>query len=96
MKELHWSELLNFRVFQETVQAILEIKFSNIISEILIEERRFLFEGGSTTEMEVKPQNDSASSKASLFYRLPSQRYKRVSKVLYQTCFVVCNYHFLT
>ena len=70
---IFFSNYLN--MLQETVQAILEIKFSNIIVEILVEEKDALFKGGEKSEkMEGEVAAPKIASKPSIA-KLPSQKY---------------------
>ncbi|XP_076819456.1 rho GTPase-activating protein 26-like isoform X2 [Clavelina lepadiformis] len=71
---------------QETVQSILEIKFSNIIVEILIEERQLMFGGGEDENFGNNIGNASPkpSAKPTYIARLPSQRLKQRPRGMYE------------
>ena len=63
---------------QETVQSIMELKFTNIIVEILIEEYDSLFDAGEDPRAKDREQRKSppiGPKPNSIVSRLPSQRW---------------------
>nr|CAB3222848.1 rho GTPase-activating protein 26 [Phallusia mammillata] len=69
---------------QETVQSIMELKFSNIIVEILIEEYPIVFGDEALTSESGKQKSPRAIVRSGNVSRLPSQRLKSRPKAVYE------------